>query len=191
MKKQNTFNSFFLFLIAVALLFTTQTMCAQLRLMQDTSLNKIQTAPRKINIKQYILPGSAMFVSGFLDGTIEAIKFHYDSGFKPRFKNVDDQFWNPDVSWTNKYKNGNPDEGPKFRGSTNSLVCLTDAYHGLRTAKNLVNTLTLTFYINRGRKDLKKIKIKKILLDALILTTIRNVGFTASYSVLFKPQVIK
>ncbi len=187
MKPQSTFNFFVLFLFAVQ--FATQTIYAQLKLAQDPPLNK--TLHRKINIKQYILPGSALFVSGFLDGTIEAMKFHYSNGFKPRFKNIDDQFWDPDLSWRNKYKNGNPEEGPKFKGSTNSLVCVTDGYHGLRTAKNLVNTFTLVFYINRTRKDLKKIKLKKIVLDALILTTIRNIGFTASYSVLFKPQVIK
>ena len=132
-----------------------------------------------------------MFVSGLLDGTIEAIKFHYHSGFKPRFKNANDQFWNPDVSWTNKYKNGNPEEGAKFLGSTNSLVFVTDGYHALRTSKNLINTLTLTFYINRVRKDPRKLKLKKVLLDALILTTIRNIGFTASYSLLFKTHKVK
>lgn len=191
MKQQTTPTHFFLFLVLFIFQFTTKTVQAQLRLERDSISYKIQPKHRKINLKQYILPGSAMLVSGFLDGTIEAMKFHYDSGFKPRFKNIDDQFWNPEISWKNKYKNGNPEEGPKFRGSTKSLVCLTDAYHGLRTAKNLVNTLTVTFYINRTRKESKKIKLKKILLDALILTTIRNIGFTASYSVLFKPQVIK
>lgn len=47
------------------------------------------------------------------------------------------------------------------------------------------------FYINHARKDLRIVKSKKVLLDALMLTTIRNIGFTASYSVFFKPQNIK
>lgn len=190
MKKQNKVNAMALFLIGFAFQFATQTIYAQQKFESDNSLNN-NKIHRKINVKQYILPGSAMLVSGFLDGTIEALKFHYYNGFKPRFKNIDDQFWDPDKSWRNKYKNGNPEEGPKFKGSTNSLVCTTDAYHGLRTAKNLVNTFTLVFYINRTRKDFKKIKLRKIAIDALILTTIRNIGFTASYSVLFKPQATK
>ncbi len=32
-------------------------------------------------------------------------------------------------SWKNKYKNGDPIQGPKFIGSTTFLVFLTDIYH--------------------------------------------------------------
>lgn len=191
MNKINNIPRAYTLILAVVLQLTSITVIAQLKLQADSFLNSNPSKHRKINLKQYVIPASTMFISGLLDGTIEAIKFHYYSGFKRRFKNANDQFWNPDMSWTNKYKNGNPDDGPKFFESTNSLVFTTDAYHGLRTAKNLVNTFTITFYINRARKDLRKMKFKKVLLDALILTTIRNIGFTTTYSILFKPQIAK
>jgi len=54
--------------------------------------------------KDYLIIGSSSFVSGMLDGTIESISYHYDNGFKKRFSKVNDQFWNPAISWTNKYK---------------------------------------------------------------------------------------
>jgi hypothetical protein len=151
----------------------------------QSSLYK-ESAHHGINIKKYVVPGSAMFLSGLIDGTLESIKFHYCNGFKARFKNANDQFWNPDISWTNKYKNANPSDGEKFRGSTTALVCTTDAYHGLRTAKNLINTFTVVFYLNRSRNESRKTTWKKILTEALVLTTLRNIGFTATYSGLFK-----
>src|ERR1700739_2916170 len=85
------------------------------------------SAQRKF--KDYLITGSSMLVSGLLDGTIESISFHYDNGFKTRFPKINDQFWNPAISWANKYKNGNCELGPKFIGSTNIFVCTTDAYH--------------------------------------------------------------
>ena len=39
------------------------------------------------------------------------------------------KFWDFRVSWTNKYKNGDPKQGSKFFGSTTFLVFLTDAWH--------------------------------------------------------------
>lgn len=186
MKNLINLTTSFLLLTLFFFQLVIQKTSAQTNFTHDSLLRKMQLNLHKINLKPYILPGSTMFVSGLLDGTIESIKFHYYSGFKARFIHANDHFWNPDVSWTNKYKNGNPADGPKFFGSTNALVCTTDAYHGLRTAKNLINTFTVVFYINRVRSESKKIKIRKILLDALILTTIRNIGFTATYSVIFK-----
>lgn len=38
-------------------------------------------------------------------------------------------FWDPDVSWKNKWKNGNHEEGPRFLGSTTIFVALTDGWH--------------------------------------------------------------
>lgn len=38
-------------------------------------------------------------------------------------------WWNPEISWENKYKGGNPDRGEKFPGSTTIFVFVTDAWH--------------------------------------------------------------
>jgi hypothetical protein len=143
-------------------------------------------AQKSFKLKQYIFPGSAMLLTGMLDGTIETISYHYEDGFKRVFPHANDQYWNPAISWTNKYKNGNAALGPKFPGSTNAFVGLTDAYHGLRTCKNAIYAGTLTFYIDRIRCSGEKVKLRKVLLDALVLSVIRNVGFTTTYSLLFK-----
>jgi hypothetical protein len=153
---------------------------------QKDSTNIKLSLPQKLNLKQYILPGATMFLSGALDGTIESISFHYQDGFKRALPHVNDQFWNPAISWTNKYKNGNQADGPKYIGSTTIFVAPTDAYHSLRTARNFLNSFTVAFYINRSCHETKKMSFRKFLTDALVLAAIRDIGFSATYSVLFK-----
>lgn len=155
--------------------------------------------------KDYLISGSAMFVSGMLDGTVESINYHYETGFKPRFPNANDQFWNPAVSWKNKYKNGDPLYGPKFVGSTTLFAFTTDAYHLLRTSKRSIDGLTLVYFANKEYDEYKsnasKVikskpnfhksnskKWKNAAKDFLILTAIRCAGFHLTYTFIFRPQ---
>jgi hypothetical protein len=148
----------------------------------------IQTSQAQIKLKQYILPGTAMFLSGMLDGTIESINYHYENGFKREVQGADDQFWNPELSWKNKYKNGDPTQGSKFYGSTSALVFTTDAYHALRASKNILNTFTIVYSINGtcAEKTSFKKKWKKIAMDAVVLTAMRTIGFYTTYNIIFK-----
>ena len=145
----------------------------------------------QLKLKQYWLAGSVMFVSGMIDGTIESINYHYEDGFKLRCPKANDHFWNPAISWKNKYKNNDPAQGPKFAGSTNVFVFTTDAYHLLRATSRTLNGLTLAFYINQSCHE-KQLSNKKKWLrigrDFLILTAIRTAGFHLTYSALFRKQ---
>lgn len=51
----------------------------------------------------------------------------FDKSIFSNFKNQ--TFWNPYMSWVNKWKNNDPTQGPKFFGSTTFLVFLTDSWH--------------------------------------------------------------
>jgi hypothetical protein len=134
-------------------------------------------------VKKYIIPCTSLFISGCLDGVSETIDNHY-SKFQLVFPKANPQFWNPAISWTNKYKNNNPADGRKFPGSEGTLVFLTDGHHAIRTAKNVINTVTLIYYIEKTNKGNNS--IKRILLDAVILTIARNIGFYSTYNILFK-----
>lgn len=154
------------------------------------SLSFTLSAQRKL--RDYLITGSSMFVSGMLDGTIESISYHYDNGFKKRFHNINNQFWDPSVSWQNKYKNGNSLMGPKFAGSTNMFVCTTDGYHMLRAAKRAVDGLTLAYYVNKECTNMRKSNNKKwknIITDFLVLSAIRSVGFNLTYNLMFNPRM--
>ena len=145
----------------------------------------------QLKLKQYLVAAPVMFVSGMIDGTVESINYHYEDGFKLRCPNANDQFWNPAVSWKNKYKNNDPSQGPKFFGSTNVFVFTTDAYHLLRATNRTLNIGTIAFYVNQSYREKELSKRKKWLkigADFLILTAIRSVGFHATYSLLFRKK---
>jgi|DEB0MinimDraft_10_1074344.scaffolds.fasta_scaffold00044_43 hypothetical protein len=52
--------------------------------------------------------------------------FHYS---KSIFKNFNPMFFNNDISWKNKWKNGDKEQGEKFPLSSTALVMFTDFYH--------------------------------------------------------------
>jgi hypothetical protein len=150
----------------------------------------INSLSAQLKLKQYFLAGTTMLVSGLLDGTIESINYHYEDGFKLRCPKANDQFWNPAVSWKNKYKNNDPAQGPKFVGSKNIFAFTTDAYHLLRTTNRTLDGITIAYYANETCPEFKskKVKWKHIARDFIILTAIRTAGFHLTYSFLFKKQ---
>lgn len=56
-----------------------------------------------------------------------ALMFHFEQSI---FKDKPWGFWNPHISWRNKYKNGDPAEGAAYPLATTLLVGFTDAWHG-------------------------------------------------------------
>jgi hypothetical protein len=68
-------------------------------------------------------------LSGAADGVRDTFMFHYSqTGFAPN-----DRFWNPEVSWKNKWKHGDPAQGEAFPLSSTVLVWATDAWHLCQT----------------------------------------------------------
>lgn len=80
------------------------------------------------------------FISGLCEAVMDKIQFHYDSTIFKNFKNQ--LFWDPRISWRNKYKNGDPLEGEKFFLSKSLFVGFTDAWHLFK--------LLRTFFIFAG-----------------------------------------
>ena len=175
--KTNTLKT--LLLLVTAVVFSNTAVYAQYQ-----SQTPYQ-APQKL-LNKWLWPGTSMFVSGMLDGTIESINYHYMNGFQPVFPHANPQFWNPSVSWVDKYKNNNPNMGPKYFGSTTFLSFTTDAYHLLRTGRNITDAFTLAFYVDRQCLHYKQTSFKQVLIDALILAAIRDIGFNTTYSLIFR-----
>lgn len=86
----------------------------------------LNVSAQQFKLKNYILPATAVFVAGGFEGAMDGLQFHYD---KP------DQFWNPDISWVNKYKNGDVSQGMTFRGKY--LVFTTDGWHLMKFGRNM------------------------------------------------------
>lgn len=87
----------------------------------------------KENIIILIIALTCMSLAGAMNGIMDTISFHYSSSIFPqgdeKLLGADELFWNPSLSWRNKYKNGDPAQGEKFLLSTGALVLFTDAWH--------------------------------------------------------------
>lgn len=78
--------------------------------------------------------------AGVCEAVMDKIQFHYDGSVFKKYKNQ--LFWDPRVSWKNKYKGGDPLAGEKFFLSKSLLVGFTDAWHMFK--------LFRTFFIFAG-----------------------------------------
>ena len=97
----------------------------------------------QVSFKSEWKSASAIFLAGTFDGSAELVKWHYQD-FQSMFPEADPQFFDPHISWSNKYKNGDPMQGPKFIGSTTAFVGATDWYHMARTFRNSFMIVSIT-----------------------------------------------
>lgn len=76
-------------------------------------------------------------VYAFLKATEDTLNHRFDQSV---FSKWNPKFWNPQISWTNKYKfiNGVRTNKERFPGSTTLLVWLTDGYHLVQFLQTLV-----------------------------------------------------
>jgi len=81
------------------------------------------------------------FISGASYGITQGILFHYKKYEK---YNLNPLFWNPAISWKNKYKIGSTTE-PAFWGSTTFLAWTTDAYHLFSTISRFILIASAVF----------------------------------------------
>lgn len=150
----------------IGLLMICQTAFGQIQRISDVQLNK----------PQFTIP-FALF-AGMCDGVSQTLYAHYTS-FENKFPNANDQYWNPYISWTNKYLNNDPAQGEKFLGSTTVFVFSTDAYHLFRTV-NKLNLVTL------GALEFsEKRPFLNYAFDFLIYSAVYSAGFTLTYQLIF------
>lgn len=124
------------------------------------------------------------FVSGVLNGMREASSFHWEA-FQQTFPNANPEWWNDDISWMNKYEDGDVSKGPDFPGSTTIFVFTTDAYHALTMSDRLclITGSGLNTYVNiKNDRD----QIKYFLFDAGMNFVIRSIAFHSVYTILIR-----
>ena len=103
---------------------------------------------------------SIMSIGGVCDGISEELLHHY-SLVKQKFPNMNDNFFNPQISWRNKYKDLDQSKGEAYLGSTNIFIAGTDGYHAFRGVKQTMWFGGLITF-QKGKK------FKHTLLQALI-----------------------
>ena len=81
-----------------------------------------------VHIWQIVVVCILLFISAVAKAIMDKLSFHYSSSVFPKLTKAEN-FWNPQFSWRNKYKNGDSKQGEKFLGSSTIFVGLTDAWH--------------------------------------------------------------
>ena len=74
----------------------------------------------------YFILFSLFAVAGIAKAVSDKITFHFEQSI---FANRESFFWEQEISWRNKWKNGNKSEGEAFPFSSTFFVWVTDAWH--------------------------------------------------------------
>jgi len=125
--------------------------------------------------KNKILTGSLVLVAGSAKGFNETLQFNYKI-FEKTFPGANKQWFDPKVSWRNKYEGGNPDNGPKFFLSTSVFVMFTDQYHLNNFIHKAALMSALVIKLGEGKKP-----FKHYVLDLLFYSACYQAGFAATY----------
>lgn len=140
--------------------------------------------PFKLDLSTYKFTVPFAFGSGLMDGWNQTLNFHYPE-FKRVFPGAKDQFWNPAISWENKYAKDKSGavltDYEAFPFSTTALVLVTDGHHLTRAGDHVFMFATVGFYFS----DLGKKNWKQIGLDILVTSFARSAGFNTAYRIVF------
>ncbi len=88
---------------------------------------------------------SLLFVilAGICNSVMDTVQFRYRLSY---FSKLDPTFWNPKVSWKNKWKDDDIKNGEKFFGSSTFLVFVTDIWHLAQFLMLVFFSLAIVFY---------------------------------------------
>lgn len=114
-----------------------------------------------------------IIIAGISNAIMDVLQFRYSNSIFSRFKNQN--WWNPDLSWRNKWKNGDPSQGEKFWGSSRWFVRFTDAWHffqGLMFTSFFISIVIYPIIIN-------------MIIDFILLYILFTGIFSLFYNILF------
>ncbi|MBX2927008.1 MAG: hypothetical protein KF852_04170 [Saprospiraceae bacterium] len=148
----------------VILIFIAVNMTAQPKILPQRLGTKIITA----------------YTGGAADGMVELLRNNYYR-FEQVHPHANSSFWNPDESWKNKWRNGDPEQGERFLGSSTVFAWSTDAYHLLRTADRMSTTISVTLYIFEEKRPWYY-----LIIEGAAYWVIRQLGFHTTYSLIHK-----
>jgi hypothetical protein len=82
---------------------------------------------------------------GFFEAVMDKLQFNYNKSIFINFKNQ--QFWNPKISWKNKWENGDKDNGERFLFSSTLFVFTTDAWHLAKFFRNICIAISMFIFL--------------------------------------------
>lgn len=122
-------------------------------------------------IVQIFIGGVFACLAGASKGVKDKLQFHF---FSSVFVDLNHTFWNPEISWRRKYKNG-IDPTPRFFGSTTIFVAFTDGWHLFQMLETVFTLLAFTFALH-GLPDLYE-----VLITAIAVVAAKNIMFQVTF----------
>lgn len=78
------------------------------------------------------------------NAVMDTIQFHW---YKFRWRDkVNEDYWNPKISWRNKYIDGNPKKGFKFKFPFGGLSNFLDAWHLFKMSSIILIVLSIVYF---------------------------------------------
>lgn len=122
-----------------------------------------------------------VFVAGFAKAVMDMLQFHFELSI---FRSLNMNFWNPSWSWRNKYKNGDPEYGEKFWGSTTIFCLFTDGWHLSQSL--FLTAIFASIVLYKPIFNYYDFDAIKTVIDFLILRGIFGLSFTLFYDKILK-----
>jgi hypothetical protein len=88
-----------------------------------------------------------VILAGIMNAVMDVISIRYNTSIFKYLPKKWNYFFNPSLSWRNKWKNGDPFKGEKFFGSSTFLVFTTDAWHLSKTIMLLLFMIAIINYV--------------------------------------------
>ena len=120
----------------------------------------------------------SVFISQSADGVVDTLQFHYGASVFAKMENQ--QFYDPNISWKNKYKDFPNDKRAAFPGSKTIFSAFTDAFHLFKFVRINSAQIGLIF----GMLIFARLRWYQVLLAAALIKGAAWIGFYIFYSVI-------
>ncbi|WP_020527913.1 hypothetical protein [Flexithrix dorotheae] len=134
-----------------------------------------QFLPKALHhFKNNLLTVVMVFLAGMSNGVMDTLQFHYGKSIFNNSVKFEQEFWNPDISWKNKYQDFPKDKSPRFPGSITIFVWLTDGWHFFQAAMLIFFLLSIILYKNQRSYIIRFLML-------IILFSSFSLGFSLMY----------
>jgi hypothetical protein len=136
-----------------------------------------------------LLIAALIALAGAANGVMDTLQFHYD---RQTVFAQNDRYWNPAISWQNKYAQATPWElakplRPKFPGSITVFVAITDGWHLMKFIYQgaLRTAIVLLFAAAVKLRWARLYRLAFWLAAWLALAALQSAGFHVTYTIIF------
>ena len=120
-----------------------------------------------------IIIGITLALAAISKAIRDTLSYHFETSI---FKYYNPKFWNPSISWKNKYKNYPEDQKAKFFGSKTFLVWITDAWHLFDMLSYLFLAISFTIIL----------PVNMDIVTAIALFVVYILMFFISFEIIYK-----